>query len=187
MQPVQLSSLLDAVQALYTQYEQLLKLLGALGIPAGIFWLIREYRARVQVEVRDLAFPTLGQDVVRTVSFRAINLSDKLTAFRPAFTMTGINPEGAKQVYKFTFTWIAGNPPLDLRLPPHEEKVFLAMHNQLQNSVMYFLWYTDFALSLTRGGTVHVRLLNADKEHVPYWRFLYERPVFRLRALKRWF
>jgi hypothetical protein len=76
-------ALLDAVQALYVHYEQLLKMLGAVGIPAGLYWLIKEYRARVRIEISDLAFPVLSPDVVRSVTFSPCSaISPELQTFR---------------------------------------------------------------------------------------------------------
>jgi len=175
-------ALLDAAQGWVSHYLTLFNLIVGLGIPAALVWCIKEYRSRVRIEIRSFRFAFTDSNEARSVSFHAVNTSDQLTAFLSAFTMEGITPKGDRQRYRFTF-----NPlplaQLDLRLPPHEERQFLATHSELKKESLVFLWYLNFTLPLTKGFPAKVRIRNAYVNRLTFIRFHVERFVFWLAKL----
>ena len=172
-------AILDAALEIVTKYKDLI---GILGVPAILAWAIKEYRGRVRIELRQFAFGGAAQGGVTSITFRAINTSEKLVALCPSFTLDGITPEGRRHRYTFKFIPLP-LATLDLKLPPHEERLFLASNEQLQNRVIFFLWFMEFRIPLTKGGPIYMRVKNANLRPMSWIRFRIERPIFWLRHL----
>jgi hypothetical protein len=177
-------SIVDAAQEWVSHYLTLFNTIVGLGIPAVLVWCIKEYRSRVRIEIRSFHFAFTDTNEARSVSFYAVNTSDRLTAFLSAFTMNGITPKGNRQSYRFTFSPLPLQQ-LDLKLPPHEERQFLATHGEIKKENLLFLWYLNFGLPLTKGFPAKVRIRNAYLNRLDFVRFHFERLVFLLPKLSR--
>lgn len=163
---------ISLIESWLKEYDTLLKALGAIATPGGIWIWFDKYRNRIRVRVHSLAFPP-GDPIARTIVFEAENICDTLTSLEPTFTMTGLTPERVMRTYTFT---IDGK---DRQLSPHIPKQILAVHNNKENGRMLFLWYMTFTIPLTRGSTIKLRYRNANREILGFFRFHLERLQFK--------
>ena len=147
------------------------KAVTAIAAPGGIWFWIDKYRNRIRITIRNLNLPT-GDTSLRRIKFEAENVSGTLTSLEPTFLLTGYTPERKKQVYSFT---IEGT---DRQLPAHVPKQVVAIHNEMENRIMLFLWFTTFQVALTRGGRVRARFRNAEFKQIGFLRFQWERMLF---------
>ena len=166
-------SILESLQSLLRDNDSLLKGVGVLAAPGGIWFWFDKYRNRIRLRIRNLNF-VRGDSSGRGLSFDIENLGSAGTSLEPTFTVTAYSPERTKAQYVFR---INGN---DRKLPPLEVKSIEGWHSHSESRSIIWGWYMVLTIQLTRGSNVRVRLRNSQLEQLGWLRFHYERLRFKV-------
>jgi len=106
------------------------------------------------------------------IAFEAENISSSLTSFEPTLVLTGYDTKRKKVSYAFTAI------DEDRQLPPLVTKQVVSNPIANEKHAIIFLWYMTLTITLTRGGKVRVRILNADFRTLGFLRFQWDDFVF---------
>lgn len=166
-------SILDHIAKAALDYDAMLKILGALAAPGGVWFWIDKYRNRIRIKVRNFGF-IRGDQSGRGISFELENVGSATTSLEPTFRVLAYSPERERQRYSFK---VEGN---DRKLEPHELKLIQGWHSNPENRVVIFGWYMVFILPLTRGRNIRVRVRNAQFQQLRWLQFHWERMCFKL-------
>jgi hypothetical protein len=166
-------SLLNEVANAISQYDTLLKILGAVAAPGGIWFWIDKYRNRIRIKVRNFELARIDQSG-RGVSFELENVGTAITSLEPSFSVSLCT----RKRERVTCTYrIDGDAR---RLAPHELVRVIGWHNHPESNVVLFGWYMNFKLPLTRGGNIHVYIRNAEFKQISPIKFYWERLRFMM-------
>jgi len=166
-------SILDQAAQALQNYDNLLRVLGAIAAPGGIWFWIDKYRNRIRIKVRKFGL-VKGDQSGRGISFELENVGASVTSLEPTFTVSAYSPKREYEVYNFR---IEGD---ERRLSPHDLLPIQGWHSNRENRVILFGWYMTLTLRLTRGRRVRVRVRNAEFQQLGWLRFHWERMRFTL-------
>ena len=166
--------LASLLELLGTYQSEMLKTLGVLLAPGGIWFWHEKYKNRVQIRLRRCGF-AMGDKSLRGIEFQFENIGPKLVALEPRFQLIAYSPERHRQVYNFNI-----DAKISRQLPQHIEQYVLAWHNDVENRILIFLWFMVFRLTLTNGKRLTIRIRNASFQEVGFFKFHWERILYLL-------
>lgn len=149
-----------------------LKLLGALAAPGGLWFWIDKYKNRIRVRVRNLGF--IRKDLSgRSLAFQIENLGSSPTSLEPTFRMKGYTPK--REPFDLMFR-IQGETR---KLSPYEAVSVQGFHSGPESTTLAFCLYSTLVVPLTRGRNVVIRVRNAEFEPIGWFRFHWEKLRFK--------
>ena len=168
--------MLPDLSALLREWDSVLKVLGALAAPGGLWFWIDKYRNRIRVKVRHAGFATQGTDG-RGLMLLVENIGSTATSTGPLLLISGRSEKREPFTLKYSLE------RAHAKLMPFDLVELISSHNDRESRTLFWAWYFVVKLPLSRGGTVKVRCRNSKFEQLGFWRFHWE--LFRFALLRQ--
>jgi hypothetical protein len=120
------------------------------------------------------------------VKYEAINLGEKPNSLQEKVYLKSLLPNIDKgslknpEPYECTFHI----KDIDRVLEPHKPKIFTA-YTKSHNPRLPYSWFRKYQFRPSRGMYTTVFVRNALDNGIPYWRYIIERPLYRLFRIVR--
>ena len=157
--------------ALLSEWDQALKVIGALAAPGGLWFWFDKYRNRVRLRPRRAGF-THGDTSGRGLTLVVENVGSMATSTGPSLTVTGRDVK--RKVFQLNYRLLGEHA----KLPPLDVVELNATHGDPENRTLFWAWYFVIKVPLTRGSTLKIRVRNAEFQQLGFWRFHWERLRF---------